>query len=258
MAADAIVLEAQGLAGRAGARLLFKDVSLKLARGRVTAILGPNGAGKTTLLRMLIGVRRPDAGKVVKGGVIGYVPQRSETAFAYLVKDIVLMGRARHVGALGSPGLNDRRIAADALVRVGVAHLAERNFDTLSGGERQLVLVARALATEPAAILLDEPASALDLSHQAHILSVMRALARLDGLAVMFTTHHPQHAAAIADEAILMRGGSADIGPAQELLSEERLSDLYGVPVWRLTIPGDGRRRDTLVAEVEPAESQSA
>ncbi|MBN9063950.1 MAG: hypothetical protein BGP06_11710 [Rhizobiales bacterium 65-9] len=258
MNAGAAVIEAKRLAARAGPRLLFSDVSFDLARGRVSAILGPNGAGKTTLLRILLGVRKPDQGEVVRHGVIGYVPQRSETAFAYLVKDIVIMGRARHVGALGAPRSSDRTIAADALARVGVAHLAERSFDTLSGGERQLVLVARALATEPAAILLDEPASALDLRHQAHILSIMRSLARTDSLAVLFTTHHPQHAAAIADGAILMRGGGAEIGRAEELLSEQRLTDLYGVPVRRLAIPGDARGRSTLVAEVEPAESDAA
>lgn len=247
------VLSAIDLGVRIGPRWLFRGLDLDLAPGRIGAVLGPNGVGKTTLLRALLGRRAPDQGHVAGRRPIGYVPQRSETAFAYRVLDMVVMGRARHIGSLSSPGSRDRRIARSALERVGAGALSERTFDTLSGGERQLVLIARALAAEPGVLLLDEPASALDLSNQVRLLAHLRALARDDGLAILFTSHHPQHAGAIADDVALIAGdGSAAWGIAGDLLADDRLQALYGVPVRALNLVVEGRSVRTLVPIVEP------
>ncbi len=246
-----VVLDVRGLCARVAGRTLFDNASFELRAGRIAAVLGANGAGKTTLLRLLVGTGRPDAGTVMRPGTVGYVPQRTEAAFSFSVQDMVLMGRARHVRALGAPGKADRRAAAAAVERVGIEALVSRDFQTLSGGERQLVLIARALAAEPAALVLDEPASALDLSHQAGLLTLLRDLARHDGLAVIFSTHHPQHAVAIADDAVLLGYGGLRFGPRAQLLTEPVLQALYGVEVRHLDIAGDPPRR-TLVALLEP------
>ncbi len=247
------LLQADALCARVGSRTLFEGLSFLVETGSILSILGPNGAGKTTLLRILLGLRRAEAGRVIGGSAIGYVPQRSDTAFSYSAFEMVLMGRARQIRALSSPGKADHDHARRAMLRLGINHLATHGFDTLSGGERQLVLVARALVSQPTILVLDEPAAALDLRHQADILTLMRDLARDDGLGIIFTTHHPQHAAAISDQAVLIRDGQALTGDAATLLTEDHLTALYKVPVCRLATPGKIQGTNTLVALIEPA-----
>jgi iron complex transport system ATP-binding protein len=247
------VIEARAISARIGARKLFEDASCALYAGRILAVLGPNGSGKTTLLRILLGTLKPSSGLVLRHGIVGYVPQRTETAFAYKVRDIVAMGRVRHRGVLQAAGPRDSEIVEQAAARANISNFLDRTFDTLSGGERQLVLVARALASEPRALVLDEPAAALDLKHQAGILALLLELARDENLAVIFTTHHPQHAAAIADDAILMRDGVFRAGSADILLATENLRALYDVPILRLPLPDGNVGRTTIVAAIEPS-----
>ncbi len=222
---------------------VFREVTLDVAPGSVTVVLGPNGRGKTTLVRCAAGLLKPLEGTVAHDGPVGFVPQAHGGAFAYQAIDMVVMGRVRHVSLFGTPTRDDRVAAHDAMERIGVGHLAERQFPTLSGGEQQLVLIARAIASDSPVLVLDEPTSGLDLHNQAQILTLLRKLVT-DGLAVLLTTHHPDHALHLADSVVLM-GGPDDVtnGPAAEMLTEASLSRLYGIDVRILEYgPGDGRR----------------
>jgi iron complex transport system ATP-binding protein len=223
---------------------VLQGLSLDIPAGEVTAILGPNGSGKTTLLRVLLGILRPSQGQVLLAGrprnsysrreqsrLIGLVPQGEHVPFDYSVLEYVLLGRAPYLSPLEMPGETDRRIALEALETVGVGHLRGRPVPNLSGGERQLVTVARALAQNPAILLLDEPTAHLDLSNQGHLLEIMRTLAAKK-VTQVFTTHDPNLAAAIADRTVLMRKGRIlDAGPTAALLTAERLSATYDVAV---------------------------
>ena len=222
---------------------VFRGVSLTVPPGTTTAVLGPNGRGKTTLVRCAAGLLTPSEGEVVRDGHPGFVPQAHATAFAYTVTDMVLMGRASRVRPFAAPNRRDRLAAEEAMHRVGVLGLADRRFPTLSGGEQQLVLIARAVAAERSVVVLDEPAAALDLRNQARVLSLVRELAA-EGMSVLLTTHHPDHASFLADSVVLMMAvEDVRVGPADAMLTDSLLTELYGVEVRTLAAPGgDGQR----------------
>jgi iron complex transport system ATP-binding protein len=226
----------------AGEDWVFRDVTFGLEPGTVTSVLGPNGRGKTTLVRCAAGLLTPQEGSVRRAAPTGFVPQARGTAFAYPVREMVVMGRAASVGVFAVPGRRDRAAADAALDRVGITELADRAFPTLSGGEQQLVLVARAVASGHPVMVLDEPATGLDLGNQGLVLALVRSLAD-DGLTVLLTTHHPDHALVVSDAVVLM-GGPSEVrhGRADALLTEAELSALYAVPVHEVEVPGAGRR----------------
>jgi iron complex transport system ATP-binding protein len=227
---------------------IFQNYSASVARGSIFALLGPNGAGKTTLLKILLGALKPTAGTIEVSGRTAFVPQLFQVTFDYSVLDMVLMGRARNVGVFSQPSARDEQAAMASLDRFGMAHYARDPFHELSGGERQLVIFARALVSEAAILVLDEPTSALDLKNQMVVLDWLTRLSHEDGLTVLFTTHHPHHALAIADTSLLMLGGSRfDQGPPREVLTEENLHALYGVDIKHLSFEYQGEQHETLV-----------
>ena len=228
---------------------LFRDLSFALVPSEVTAILGPNGAGKTTLLRAVCGTLALREGSVSAEAQIGYVPQALHADHAYSAIDMVLLGRSRYLGRFNSPGRKDKARARECLHEVGLSAIADQRYDRLSGGQRQLVLLARALASDCRILVLDEPASALDLANQGIVLRLIQHLARSRELAVLLTTHHPDHALGIADKTLLMLHDAVHLyGPAGSVLTEENLARMYGVPVRRVEVHAG----DETVAAIVP------
>lgn len=226
------MIDVEGITIRRSDRLVLRDYSLKVERGSVVTILGANGVGKTTLLGALVGLHRPDSGSIRISGRIGFVPQLFQAAFAYSVLDIVLMGRARQIGLFGSPSAHDFEVAHRYLDLLGIARLAGRIFNTLSGGQRQLAIIAQALTSECSILVLDEPCSALDYRNQAIVISTLKSLNRDHGQTILFSTHAPQHGLEAADHVLLMKDAdSYTYGPTGDVLTSQKLSELYGVAI---------------------------
>ena len=211
--------------------MLFQHLNFALQAGEILAILGQNGCGKSTLLELLLGIHRPLQGNVQLNDSIGFVPQFFSAPFAYSVLDIVLMGRSSHIATFSKPKPQDIEVGLQALADLQLQHLAEQDFASLSGGQRQLILIARALASECRLMLLDEPTSALDLANQNTVLSLLRKLAEVRGLTILFTTHQPNHALAIADKTLLMNKHNMHFGKTQNVLTTEYLSALFHLPM---------------------------
>jgi iron complex transport system ATP-binding protein len=237
-------LTLEHVTGGYGSRTVVDDVSFELHPGEVVCLLGANGCGKTTLFKMILCLLRPRIGCVRLGGeeitdwsrsrlarTFGYVPQMHIPPFDFEVRDIVLMARSAHLRHFASPGKEDRRIADEALDYLGILHLATARYTEISGGERQLVLIARALAQQAQWLILDEPAASLDLGNQ---IKVFRAIGELayTGLGVLMTTHLPDHAFLYASRVALMSEGRllAMDTPAMALTAP-MLEKAYGVPV---------------------------
>ena len=235
-------------------RVVGRHLDVALKTGEVLALLGPNGGGKTTLLKTLLGLIAPRSGEVKLGErslarypsrerarLIAYVPQVHVATFAFPVETVVLMGRTAHGNLFSRPSAADRAVAAQALDRFGIAHLHERPYTMISGGERQLVLLARALAQEPQFIVLDEPTASLDFGNQGKVMREIRSLS-VSGHGVLFTTHDPNHAMRAADRAYLLRAGERiGEGTSGEVLNRAQLEALYGAPVEEISDSERGR-----------------
>ncbi len=222
------------------ARTVLNDVSLALPAGSFSVLLGRNGSGKSTLLRIMAGIAHPRKGRVKyfgddggrmtsrkRAGIVGYLPQQHRSVFPFAVEDVVLTGRASYVTLV--PGEKDRRAARDALERVGMLHLRDRAYTELSGGEQQMVMIARVLAQEPRIVLLDEPTSHLDFINQARLLALLRSLVALD-LTVGAVLHDPNLAFLYGDYFFFLKDGQAHtVDEGRNPWDREFLKSLYGV-----------------------------
>lgn len=238
-----------GATVRFGSRTVLDRLTLAVPAGRSLAILGPNGRGKTTALRAMLGLQKLDAGTRTAPSVVGYVPQYASANQNYRVLETVVMGRAAGLGLFGQPRREDFAAAAEALEQVGATRFTLERFDRLSGGERQLVLVARALATGSRVLVLDEPGSALDLNNQERLLALLAALRAPRDRTIAFTTHDPNHALHAADDALLMMPeGPPLFGPVEEVIQPRHLERLYGVAMRLVDLTGaDGARRSAVM-----------
>ena len=230
-------------------REVLKDISFDVERGDIFCVLGPNGCGKTTLLKCLGGILKPNKGSILLDGVeastisraeyaklVGYVPQEHGLVFPYKTIDVVLMGRAPHLGIFSTPSEKDYRIAEEALREVGIYHLKDRPYVELSGGARQLVIIARVLAQQPKILLLDEPTSHLDIKNQMAILRIVTKLAE-QGMTIVMSTHFPRHALLFSSKVGIMVGGRfIAIGNPEEVVTEERLKKAYDIDIKILTV----------------------
>jgi iron complex transport system ATP-binding protein len=245
------MLEVNDLAFGFPGRTIGRGVSFGVAAGEVLCVLGPNGGGKTTLFRTVLGLLAPHNGTVTleKQNLqdlsrseiarrAGYVPQGHTAYFAYTVREFVLMGRTAHFGAFSSPSPRDVAVAEKSLASLGIGHLADQPVTEVSGGERQLALVARALAQEPKLLVLDEPTASLDFGNQVRVLERIGALAA-SGIAILFSSHEPDHAFLCAQRALLLGEGRVlEVGAPREVIRADTLQRLYGVSVQVLPLPG--------------------
>jgi iron complex transport system ATP-binding protein len=238
------MLRAKNLSVGYGSRVVLAGMSFAVNNGEVLCLLGPNGAGKTTLFRTLLGLLAPLGGEIEIDGQplarlgareraarMAYVPQAHAGVFAYSVLDVVVMGRIALLGLFAAPGPADEHVARLALRAVGIERLADADYTRISGGERQLALIARALAQEARLLVLDEPTANLDFGNSARVLAHVAALAR-DGYAVVLSTHEPDHALSIGTRVVVVQEGRiVATGRPADILTSERLSTLYDIGV---------------------------
>lgn len=235
------MLKAHDLAFGYGVQPVFSHVSLELAKGHIMCVAGPNGTGKTTLVKCMAGIFRPQKGHVTIDGVdtrqlprrelsglLGYVPQNVMSKFPATVFEVVLAGRRPHMG--WRPSKNDLKLAAEKLAQLNLGHLAMRDMGSLSGGQAQKVMLARALAQETPYLILDEPTSSLDVRHQLDILETITALARERGLGVLIIIHDLNLAARYCDHIVMLHQGRVFCsGRPESVITPQTMADVYGV-----------------------------
>ncbi|MDH7596936.1 MAG: ABC transporter ATP-binding protein [Methanothrix sp.] len=250
----------EGLSLSYNGRIVLNNIFMHLERGKVITFVGPNGCGKTTLLKLINGLLPPTSGKVYVDGrdtgslssrdlarLIGHVPQAQRATFPFTVLDVVLTGRMPHLSPLSRPGKRDLEKAYRALDMVGALHIADRPYTEVSGGERQLAMIARALVQEPSFLLLDEPTSYLDFRNQIRILKIVTGLAANGRMTVVMTLHDPNHALMFSDRIVLMRkidGNPSDMenvvamGEPRDVMTPDNIRSAYGIDVEMLEIKG--------------------
>ena len=237
-------IEVKNLSFSYGDRPVLQDISFSVGEGELLSILGSNGVGRSTLFRCILGLLSGYTGEVLVDGInarsfsareaakhIAYIPQSSHPMFNYSVFDIVLMGRTGGLGSFRSPGKADREKCLRALEKIGISHLAGRCFHRLSGGEQQLVLIARALAQDAPILMLDEPTANLDYGNQLRVLEQVRKLAA-EGYTVIQTTHNPEQSYLFSDRILAIQNGRVlTQGTPAEVLTAENMEELYQVEV---------------------------
>ena len=239
---------------------VLKGVSFSLEQGQVLSVLGPNGVGKSTLFRCVLGLQKGYRGRILLDGEeasglkpkefasrIAYIPQFSSPVFQYSVFHTVLMGTTSHLGVLSSPGPEQEEAAMHALALLGITHLKDRSARTLSGGERQLVLIARALAQNSPLLVMDEPTASLDYGNAIRVMEMVEALAQ-KGYGIMLSTHDPDQALRYGSHALVLREGEVQsFGPPETSVTGEILSRTYGVPIDIVLLSAGGKEQRVCV-----------
>lgn len=246
------MLEVRNLSFSYGRCEVLRNVSFSVGKGEFVCVLGPNGSGKTTLLKNILGLLSPTSGSVLLEGedirkmprskvakLMGYIPQAHTPPFPFRVFDVVLMGRAPYLTALSSPSEEDERIAYESLEELNIIRLKDKPYTEISGGERQLVLIARALAQQPKILVMDEPAASLDFGNQSLFLEQMRSLCD-KGMSILMVTHDPHHALFCADKVVMLKNGRiVKIGTPESAIGGETMKEMYrtDVKVARIRLP---------------------
>jgi iron complex transport system ATP-binding protein len=223
---------------------IFEDINLEVNKSDVLCILGPNGTGKSTLIKCINGLLNLDSGDIFLNSanisemartdlakMVGYIPQSHSSTFAFSVFDVILMGRAPHLNVTSVPGKKDFKIADKAMKSLGISYLKDKSYTEISGGEKQMVLLARVLTQEPELLLLDEPTSHLDFGNQIRTLDVINRLSK-NGLSVVMTSHYPDHAFLSSNKVAIMKDRCImDIGKPENVVTEENMKKAYGIDV---------------------------
>lgn len=224
---------------------ILTDINIKLEEGHILSVLGPNGIGKTTLLKCMIGLMPWSRGRSLLAGkdirtlkskeiwnMISYIPQTHGFSFSYTGLDMVMLGRSSHLGLFSQPGHREIEMAEAMMEKVGITRLADKDCNRMSGGELQMVLIARALINEPKLIILDEPETGLDFHNQILVLNMVEKLSHEENIGAIMNTHYPTNAMSIADEALMMnRKGDRFYGPTGDILNESNISKSFDVNV---------------------------
>lgn len=241
---------------------ILKNINLHLEKGHILSVLGPNGIGKTTLLKCMIGLLPWTSGRSILNGTdlckmkskdiwntISYIPQAHSFSFSYTGLEMVMLGRSSHLGLFEQPGAQEIEMAEAMMEKVGITRLAGKDCNRMSGGELQMVLIARALINEPQLIILDEPETGLDFHNQILVLNMIERLAHEEGISAIMNTHYPTNAMGIADEAFMMnRKGDRFYGTTDSILNEQNISRSFDVNV----IVDEVSYKDRLIRNIIP------
>ncbi len=241
---------------------ILKNINLHLEKGHILSVLGPNGIGKTTLLKCMIGLLPWTKGQSLLNGTdlremksrdiwntISYIPQAHSFSFSYTGLEMVMLGRSSHLGLFEQPGAREIEMAEAMMEKVGITGLAGKDCNRMSGGELQMVLIARALINEPELIILDEPETGLDFHNQILVLNMIERLAHEEGISAIMNTHYPTNAMSIADEAFMMnRKGERFYGTTDSILNEQNISRSFDVNV----IVDEVNYKDRLIRNIIP------
>lgn len=233
---------------------VLNDINFCVKDNQILSILGSNGVGKTTLLKCMLGLLKWTSGRTLVDGIdavnmkhnefwkrIGYVPQAKLSAFAYTVEEMTLLGRGACLNTLAMPTVEDIKIACDCLESIGILHLRHKLCSKISGGELQMALIARALASQPSLLVLDEPESNLDFRNQLIVMNTIKDLSKNSGISAIINTHYPEHAASISDKTLLLKGdGTGICGSCEQTITEHHLKNAFGVNVKIKDVPIDG------------------